>query len=186
MFFILTKDFFHALVLSRHQREDLIIDPSKKTRGLRGLAQARASFILRLNQPYMECVPSSLIKSADWQLICTDGIKMPCHSLLLSAVSKVYENLHDSTRKPQSGVLIDIPFEESSVAGEAFLTWIYQRTTSHISTPSLSYRMAELGHYLDCRGRTTALNDPFCSLTMILKCRVHFPVLQVSSRPVTI
>lgn len=101
----------------------------------------------------MGAVPESMISSADWQLLCTDGRRMPCHSVLLGAVSKVLASLLDSTGRPQNGVRIDVPFEGSSALAESFLKWVYQRTTSQMDTDSIVYCMARLGHYLDCPGK---------------------------------
>lgn len=91
-------------------------------------------------------VPDTLIKSADWQLVCNDDNKLPCHSLLLSAVSKVFESLQDTTKEPQSGILVDVPFQGSSELAKHFLEWVYKRTTSQFSTTALAIQMAELGH----------------------------------------
>lgn len=104
----------------------------------------------------MGAVPESMISSADWQLLCTDGRRMPCHSVLLGAVSKVLASLLDSTGRPQNGLRIDVPFEGSSALAESFLKWVYQRTTSQIDTDSVVYCMARLGHYLDCPGLVEA------------------------------
>lgn len=97
-------------------------------------------------------VPESMLSSADWQLVCTDNKKFPCHSILLSAVSKVFESLIDSAGKPKKGALVDVPFRGNSLLARKFLKWVYRRTITQFSTAGLAYEMAELGHYLDSPG----------------------------------
>jgi len=104
----------------------------------------------------MSAVPEAMISSAVWQLLCTDGKRIPCHSMLLGAVSRVLANQLASSTKPKGGGLVDVPFEGNSVLAECFLTWVYQRT-SQIDSDSLVYCMARLGHHLERPGEATVL-----------------------------
>jgi len=101
-------------------------------------------------------VPEQIIGSADWQLVCNDGKELPCHSLILSTVSKVFADLLESTEMPKKGELIDVPFNGSGALGEWFLEWVYQRKRSLFFTVEVAYHLATLGHYLDSPGRLIA------------------------------
>jgi len=68
--------------------------------------------------PRMGAAPDTLLASADWQLVCTDGKILPCHSLLLCAVSKVFADLHASTAAPKAGEVVEVPFNQDSWLGE--------------------------------------------------------------------
>jgi hypothetical protein len=114
----------------------------------------------------MDCVPEHLIDSADWQLFCSDGKRLPCHSLILSTASQVFAELLQSTVKPKDGERIDIPFKESSTIGEWLMKWVYQRKRSLFFNVEVAYHLAKLGHYLDSPGRPFAFQEAAESLSI--------------------
>jgi len=99
-------------------------------------------------------VPEHLISSADWQLVCTDGEKLPCHSMFLKDVSKVLADMFESIEKPQRGMLVDVPFRGSSSLANSFIRWVYQRDSSKFLDTSKAYQLAEIGHHLDAPGES--------------------------------
>ena len=97
----------------------------------------------------MEYIPEQLRSSVDWQLVCSDGTKLPCHSLILASVSKILAEVMVAVQRPRRrGELTDVPFEGAKFVGKWFLKWVYERK-SFLFSADTAYHLSRVAHMLD-------------------------------------